>query len=181
MRQMGKSFGNSAPRRKPTIPSTPTPLSRAAVSMAWGRPLRGAWCTRCPDSTARPERAAMGSMFSWLSRSTENDSAARCRALLEAHHEFGGVRAPVDGNHEGSRIGCVDFLQIVRDDDGHGDGEVLAEVAARVSRNRIGNLADQILDVLIAGVGLLHAHEQNREHAARRGKVHDAFAGAGNA
>ena len=76
MRLPEKSFGNSAPRRKPTTPSTATRLSPAAESTAWDPPSRAAWCTPCPDSMARPEPAATASMFSWRFRSTENKRRA---------------------------------------------------------------------------------------------------------
>ena len=53
-----------------------------------------------------------------------------------------------------------DFVGVVRDDHRHRDDEILAEVAARIAGNGVGDLTDQVLDILIAGVGFVHAHEQ---------------------
>jgi hypothetical protein len=74
-----------------------------------------------------------------------------------------------------------DFFQIVRNDGGHRNHETFAEIAARVAGNGVRHFTDQILDVLIAGVGLLHAHQQHREHTARRAEIDDALAAAGDA
>src|SRR5208282_517303 len=125
------------------------------------------------------EPAATASTFYWRSRSTENKSAAA--ALFQTNHEFCGMRAPVDWNHEGSAMRSRHLLGVVRDDDRDRYDEVLAEVATRVPGNRVRYFAHQILDVLVAGIRFLHAHQQYREHAARRGEIHDALARAGNA
>src|SRR5271167_4926095 len=73
------------------------------------------------------------------------------------------------------------LLRVVRDDHRHRYYEMLAEIAPRIPGNRVGHLADEILDVFVAGIGFLHAHQQYGEHAARRGEINDAFASAGNA
>src|SRR5882762_8813001 len=72
------------------------------------------------------------------------------------------------------------LVHFVRNDHRHRYDEILAEIAARIAGNRVRHFADEILDVLIAGVGFLHAHQQYREHAARSGKVDDALAGPRN-
>src|ERR1700685_2280813 len=73
------------------------------------------------------------------------------------------------------------LLRVVRDDHRDRYDEMLAEVAPRIPGYRVGHLADEIFDVFVAGIGFLHAHQQDGEHAARRGEINDAFAGAGDA
>ena len=105
----------------------------------------------------------------------------RRQPLLEADDQFGRMFAPIDRNDVGLRVRRGDLLDIVRDDGRHGYDEVSAEIPAGIARYGIGHLAHQILDVLIAGVGLLHPHQQHREHAPRRRKINDSLARAGNA
>src|SRR5882672_1187620 len=102
--------------------------------------------------------------------------------LFEADDQLRGVRTPVDRNDEGPHVGRrVHELRVVRDDGRRRDHEVLAEVLARVAGNRVGDLADEVLDVLVARVGLVHAHEEHGEHGARRGEVDHALARARDA
>src|ERR1700722_2556661 len=101
--------------------------------------------------------------------------------LFQANDELGRVGAPIDRNHVRAAMRRHHFLEIVRDDGGHRNHEILAEIAPRVPGNRIRHFADEILDVFIAGVGFLHAHQQHGEHAARRAEVNDALAAAGDA
>jgi len=52
---------------------------------------------------------------------------------------------PFDRNHDRARIGgVVDIAVAAVHDRGHGDVELVAEVAARIAGERVGDLADQV-------------------------------------
>src|SRR5258706_13801651 len=77
----------------------------------------------------------------------------RVRRSFQADDELRRVRAPIDRDDVGARVRRADLVWIVSDDGRDRGHEILAEITACVAGNRIGHFADEILDVLIAGIG----------------------------
>src|SRR5690606_192421 len=69
--------------------------------------------------------------------------------LLETNDQLRGVTAPVDRYHERADVvGRHDLIRFARNDRGHGDHEVLAEVAPRIAGDGVSHLAHEIAHVL---------------------------------
>src|SRR5579863_10492360 len=115
----------------------------------------------------RSTRSAMVPASEWARRNTvraevyssgfPSQSDGDGAGLFQADDELGRVGAPVDGNHVGALMRCRHLVHFVGDDHRHRYDEILAEVPARIAGDGVRHLADQVLDVLVAGVGFLHS------------------------
>ena len=96
---------------------------------------------------------------------------------VQTHHQAGVIRAPFDWHDDRAGFfGIFHRRTASMYDRGDGDIELMAEVSARVARQRIGYLAHEIAQVVVAHVSFLHAHQHDAQHALRGGKEDHAVA-----
>ena len=92
------------------------------------------------------------------------------------------VGLPVNGDDIGAHLrGQVDGAWGAFDHDRDRDHKLLAKAAARIAGDGVGDFADQVENMFVAGVRLANAEQQMLEQNARRGKVNAAALGAGDA
>src|SRR5665213_297676 len=97
--------------------------------------------------------------------------------LLQVDDEAAGIVAPGDRYHDGPRArGQLKGVLAADADAGYRNIELMAEVPTCVAGERIGNLTDQIAQVLMAHVGFLHPHEHDAQHALRCREGHESLA-----
>src|SRR5512138_92632 len=98
-------------------------------------------------------------MYSAFSLRSPSAAAASTSATIRGRRtlqirscssQLRGVTAPVDRYHERADVvGRHDLIRFARNDRGHGDHEVLAEVAPRIAGDGVSHLAHEIAHVLL--------------------------------